>query len=315
MSEEKKVKYVLVRKDETILEAAARLREAHRDHFRQECRTFYGEPLPQENRGANPTAEFVDVTPEMAAAWLQNNKNRKIIATHVAALKKEMVSGHWVTGLDQIAFDRHGNLLEGQHRLTALVELGVTLKMLVVRGLDDLAALKRGTGVGWRLVDRLGKTNSAGKLAVEVASFIQTRLLQATPLKPSTEEILKVLQWCEPVHQRLSSVCGRIVPRRSAAPVRTAAVLRMAVASETDAEKIARQYRAFVNVDTAVLSPVMTSFLKQITDVQAVDRADIFARAWTAFDLNKQNVGTVLIKDPRKAWEDARAVARYLTPS
>lgn len=79
------------------------------------------------------------VTPVMAETWLneRNNKNRRISPVHVNRLANEMVAGRWAMNGETIVFDQDLTLVDGQHRLTAIVRSGVTVEMLVVTGVED----------------------------------------------------------------------------------------------------------------------------------------------------------------------------------
>lgn len=83
------------------------------------------------------THTVVMVSAETAARWLKFNKrNRNLGRTDVQRYRLDMEAGLWRFAADPIRFDVDGNLIDGQHRLTALSELpGVCLPMLVVRGL------------------------------------------------------------------------------------------------------------------------------------------------------------------------------------
>jgi len=87
------------------------------------------------------------VTPQIAATYLQNNtKNRPIIAKHLEKLIHEMKTGAWQSNGDTIRFSISGTLLDGQHRLMAIVKSGVSQQMIVVRGLDDDSFVTIDTG-------------------------------------------------------------------------------------------------------------------------------------------------------------------------
>lgn len=81
--------------------------------------------------------EIVDVTPAIAASWLdKNSKNRKRNARFVSRFVRDMKNGDWQVTGDSIKFDRNHNLIDGQHRLTACIESGAAFKTLVVYGLQ-----------------------------------------------------------------------------------------------------------------------------------------------------------------------------------
>jgi len=78
--------------------------------------------------------KWQDVTPRVAAHWLKaNTNNRNLRPNAVAAMVADMLNGRWVTPpVDSIVFGSDGSLYDGQHRLTAIVKAGVTLRMRVV---------------------------------------------------------------------------------------------------------------------------------------------------------------------------------------
>ena len=83
------------------------------------------------------SVEVEIISPEEAQAYLTNNaKHRKIKDKKVDAYMKEMVDGKWRLNGKVIIFDSNGRLLNGQHRLSAVIKSGVSLTTLVVRGVD-----------------------------------------------------------------------------------------------------------------------------------------------------------------------------------
>jgi hypothetical protein len=86
--------------------------------------------------GRGVVSQWVDVTPGMAAHWLQNNfVNRPISDDTVAAYARDMVNGVWVCTHQGVAFNDLDHLIDGQHRLHAIVKSGVTVRMMVTFGL------------------------------------------------------------------------------------------------------------------------------------------------------------------------------------
>lgn len=83
-----------------------------------------------------PTFELVTVTPAMAAQWLENNPSnrpisRVVTGRYAAAIRR----GDWVFNGDSIRFDADGQLLDGQHRLRAVIDADTAITTGVVRGL------------------------------------------------------------------------------------------------------------------------------------------------------------------------------------
>jgi hypothetical protein len=82
------------------------------------------------------------VTPEIAQDWLENRNLHNRRKSNVTARKysKTIRGERWKCTHEGIAFDRDGFLIDGQHRLMAIVETGITVKMFVipfVEGMDE----------------------------------------------------------------------------------------------------------------------------------------------------------------------------------
>jgi len=74
----------------------------------------------------------MEVTPDMASRWLEGNThNRRINQAHVNRLCAEMKSGRWRLTHQGLAFSASGTLLDGQHRLWAIVLSNTAVKMRV----------------------------------------------------------------------------------------------------------------------------------------------------------------------------------------
>lgn len=80
-----------------------------------------------------------NVTPEIANDLLKLNTNnyRKYDNNRVASYSNDMINGKWQTNADPIRISKSGVLLDGQHRLMAIVKSGTTQEMLIVYDVDD----------------------------------------------------------------------------------------------------------------------------------------------------------------------------------
>lgn len=88
-----------------------------------------------------PRVSRVFISPERAKQILRHNNpnNRNLSAPHVASLAGRMDRGEWMLNGQTISFSIGGNLLDGQHRLAAVIKHGKPVKFDVVFGLDDNA--------------------------------------------------------------------------------------------------------------------------------------------------------------------------------
>lgn len=79
----------------------------------------------------------MDITPEIAQEWLNKNPNyRKLRIARAKFYAEQMSNGRWQRTEEPICLDTDGNLVNGQHRLMAIVISGVTLKDWPVSRVD-----------------------------------------------------------------------------------------------------------------------------------------------------------------------------------
>jgi hypothetical protein len=91
-----------------------------------------GRPSPLDYR-------LVKVTPSLAGKWLEAGKGiqRNLMSSYVTALAAQMRRGEWKSSTHQsIAITAEGRILDGQHRLAAVVMADLTVEMLVAFNAD-----------------------------------------------------------------------------------------------------------------------------------------------------------------------------------
>jgi hypothetical protein len=112
--------------------------------------------LPSTGRD-DPMHLVMDVTPEMAAAWLtRNHFNRQPpSANRIASYKRFMENGEWATWASHLSFSTDG-LIDGQHRLMALAQMppGTVVKMSLFINIPASAAQSMDGGWGRTLAHR-----------------------------------------------------------------------------------------------------------------------------------------------------------------
>lgn len=79
-----------------------------------------------------------EITPEMAAEMLKLNKSNRRHSTYRSTLiAKDIVNGRWRNTHQGLAFSKSGMLLDGQHRLHAIVAAGIPVQTNLTFGMDD----------------------------------------------------------------------------------------------------------------------------------------------------------------------------------
>ena len=78
-----------------------------------------------------------DITPEKAAAYLDGNAaGRKLSESTVSDYARDMAAGRWLPSPQGIILDGDGVMVDGQHRMAAIIRAGVTVQIWVTRGAD-----------------------------------------------------------------------------------------------------------------------------------------------------------------------------------
>ena len=95
------------------------------------------------------------ITPNVAAKLLENNpSNRPVSRTKVAEYIRQLLNGEWQTTHQGILLGKGDILLDGQHRLLAIVECGVAVKCLVSRDDERTSPVDLMVDAGLRRISR-----------------------------------------------------------------------------------------------------------------------------------------------------------------
>lgn len=102
-------------------------------------------------------AEVTTISPSVARQWLDTNThNRPLKARFVERLARDMKNGNWrITG-EAIKFSESGQLLDGQHRLAAIVAADVPITSMVIYGLPAETQDYMDAGIPRKAADVLG---------------------------------------------------------------------------------------------------------------------------------------------------------------
>lgn len=127
-----------------------------------------------------PYNRVIEVTPELAAKWLEGNThNRALRPAAVERYAADMLAGRWGLTHQGIAFDDNGVLLDGQHRLWAIIEANMSIKFRVFFNESPSARWFTDTGNPRKNVDVLALTGESG--AVTEPHLATIRFMLAGP--------------------------------------------------------------------------------------------------------------------------------------
>jgi len=128
-------------------------------------------------RGNTPYNVIMEVGPDLALEWLEGNThNRPLKEAHVKRLSGEITAGRWRVTHQGIAFDTDGLLVDGQHRLWAIVESGqaVTARVFFNEPLDNICVVD--SGERRSNLDILTVTDQVGEVTAEDLATLRAML-------------------------------------------------------------------------------------------------------------------------------------------
>ena len=148
---------------------------------------------------------MVNVTPDLAREWLQfNTENRKIQQHHIDVIARDITKGNWMLNAQPICFtndpthpkkDDPPRLLNGQHRLHAVIAADMPIEVPIATGIPEAAfatfdthAKRNVRRTGARVDDRV----------IAAAAKLQWKEDHGFPLTgsgntPSSSELLQTL--------------------------------------------------------------------------------------------------------------------------
>jgi hypothetical protein len=150
---------------------------------------------------ALPSCEIVSITPDQARELLSSNEqNRKLRRPYVRQLALAMVRGEWRLNGEPIQVASDGTLLNGQHRLHAIIESEQTIAMLMVRDVVPEARRTIDSGSRRNLSDVLKlhglshTTNLAAALALLHRYRTTGRMDSSAQSAPTPVQALELLE-------------------------------------------------------------------------------------------------------------------------
>ena len=239
------------------------------------------------------TAKLLKIGPALATEMLRaSNGNRKIRKWYVDSLARIMQRGQFRTTAEGIGFTADGFLIEGHHRLNAIIQSGETVEIWCMFGLDHDIYSYHNLGVKRSTADLHGlnkQTAEAINLAVNIAfgngSMRETDLVHAVAHGTELFDALESLR----------EFCPTNTAYFTAAPMRLAAAIHLMQTGDNG--YVIDQWRALALSDIAKMSAVSQSLLKQ-TIQGAVDKTnsnDALVRGYKVFDSKRQKMTRIIV--------------------
>lgn len=122
----------------------------------------------------NITAKVELITPEKAAALFDAipEYQRNLRPTKVAQYASDMELGLWSLNGEPLIIASNGDLIDGQHRIAAIVKANKPIEMMVVRGVEPQAFKTIDKGLARTAADCLKGTPSAKNVATIARAWL-----------------------------------------------------------------------------------------------------------------------------------------------
>ncbi len=204
--------------------------------------------------------EVMTVTPEMATLFLENNEgNRSVSASKVAAHVATIQSGAWKLTHQGIAFSPEGRLLDGQHRLMAIKDANQPVQIMVTWNIDDDAFAAIDGGWNRSLSFRSGLDKAFSDVC---AFFLRAARLNEKSNIVFAHDIQKIYSKLADYLNLIQKVAPTRLRGVSTAPIRAALLVSMI--KTPDPIYSLRLYRMLVLADHVNLPPIGHSVTSQV---------------------------------------------------
>jgi hypothetical protein len=262
--------------------------------------------------------ELIDVTPEIAAKFLMKNEgNRKLREKHAASLARAMESGNYKLTHQAAAVTKKGKLIDGQHRMRAVMMSGKTVQMWIARDVPDDTFAVLDAGMIRTMHERLRSDPKHTSLCTSMYR------LMVTNRKAQDYEIQLLLELFEDSLNKWSEVPklqgtkGFTIAHSAALVIRLEKAIR---AKDPDAV-MRLQWKAekVVRGDLVGAPPILNSFYRQMMegvanlDLGVAAITDQFCRSWVAFDAESEGTTRLQISDHSVQVREARTTFKEIT--
>jgi hypothetical protein len=254
--------------------------------------------------------QILNVTPDMAAAWLKRNQlNRPLRKRFVAALADAMKRGEWAVNHQPVAINGD-KLLDGQHRLKAVIESGLPfVKMMIAEGAESQTFDTIDIGIKRSNADIFREDNAIMGPINMIARVCLMHNVTPREVKP--------------FHQKLHRL-AREVAECAKTPVRgmTSAALKVgimaAILSGEDKDYVLGMYRNMLAYKTERLPRIGQLFVRQLAmdgtggagRLAGAHTPQMMARAYITFKKENADFERLMVKNIGSRMEEIRNVFR-----
>jgi hypothetical protein len=270
-------------------------------------------PLPRPQYSQTTSVEWI--TPEEAEAYLTHvHPNQRVVRPRKAAQYAEIMRrGDWVLSPDGISFDTEGRLIQGCHRLSAVILFGGPVLFTVTRNVSQEAFHVLDQGVKRQSYEALGVNRKVS----EIASTLNRIANRSISLAGDVDLLRRIIDRLNPELEHFWENTSKSTLRGFPSSMRTAAFVRYYTSQETFswvADKLdthlGKKYQQYSDIDAAYWRKQDENGFNS-WGVGSLQEAYRFVIGLKVFDRNLQGM-RVLKKPTENELEKASQLAKSL---
>lgn len=184
-------------------------------------------------------AEEIGFDPDLAREYLARAGGgaaaRRLLPRVITRYARDMAAGRWVMNGEPLILDPEGNLLDGRHRLAAVIEARVAVRFLVVRGVDPALTHTLDTGATRSLASVMRcKGEPHARLLAAMVGLLARFAGESHDRKhrPTTCEVVELVRTTPGLRAAAALVGGRAWWRRAPRPALAAAMFIVGPSAE-----------------------------------------------------------------------------------
>lgn len=236
------------------------------------------------------------ITPEIAADMLtRNDGNRPLRPRTWQGYAKDMLAGKWRQTHEAIAVTTSGRLINGQHRLTAVVHSGIAQVFWVA--VYDSAETAMDLPIDFGARRTISDILKEDRMHVETANAVYRYAIVRHATTPRPHETKYILERAGTAIRDAANVSRSRERFRGSAMVRAAVVCNLLLCLKLDDllyKDIIESYRAWVAGENAQWSSV-EALNKQVPKIERNFEPNTFCRVLFAFDPSNKDCRAIRI--------------------
>ncbi len=239
--------------------------------------------------------QVVLVTPELAEQYLLAHvKNRPLRRKHVDDIAAAITRGEWIPSHLGVAFDTRGHLIDGRHRLHAIIKAGIPVALNVSFNCAPESYKIIDTNLRRQMSDIIGRSTA---YAASLRLFHQLDTNSWSGHNITATQIEETSVWAAPLLDRVFDASNSMRRGLTSAATIVGVAIRAAISSDPD--EVCKAYRDYVLMNFDEMAPAVQTLIRQITAKKISSREAgkvVLVKSFRAFDPARE-VSSITVKD------------------